>query len=83
MPDCAISAKQADGFQGDGFAARVGAGDDELAAIAFEFKRDRDDFGVLEFEVALEERVTGVVEDEARTLPGFARLGRPGAAVPT
>ena len=30
--------EQADGFQGDRFAAGVGAGDDELAALAFEFE---------------------------------------------
>ena len=34
--------EEADGFQGDGFAAGVGAGDDELAARAFEFDGDWD-----------------------------------------
>ncbi len=32
--------EEADGFQGDGFAAGVGAGDDQLAGFAFEFDGD-------------------------------------------
>ena len=34
--------EEADGFQGDGFASGVGAGDDELATSAFEFDGDGD-----------------------------------------
>src|SRR5579863_5690361 len=41
--------EQADGFQGDGFAAGVGAGDDELAAGAFEFDGDGDDGRIFQF----------------------------------
>ena len=37
--------QQADGLQGDGFAAGVGAGDDELAAGAFQFDGDGNNLG--------------------------------------
>ncbi len=71
--------KQAERFQGNGFAAGVRSGDHQLAALAFKLDGDRDNLGVLEFQVALKQRMPCAMENE----PGFARLGRPRAAVPT
>ena len=56
--------EQADGFEGDGFASSVGAGDDELAAGAFELDGDRDYGHAFGFQIPFEERVTGVVEKQ-------------------
>ena len=39
--------QQSERFQGDGFAAGVGAGDHKLPAVAFEFDGDGNDLGVL------------------------------------
>ena len=72
--------EQADGFEGDGFAAGVGAGDDELAAGAFEFDGDGDYGDALGFQIAFEQRMAGVVQQEA----SFARrtLRRPHGRLP-
>ena len=71
--------EQAERFQGDGLAAGVGSGDHELAMVAFELDGDGDDLRVLELQIALEERMSGAVEEQA----SFARLGRARAPVPT
>jgi hypothetical protein len=39
--------EQAQGFQGDGFASGIGAGDYQLAVVAFQFDGDGNDLGVL------------------------------------
>ncbi len=70
--------EQADGLQRDRFAAGVGAGDDELAAGAFEFDCDRDYGDTLRFEVALQQRVPGIMQQEPRCARRTAE-----AAVPT
>ena len=54
--------EQADGLQRDGLAAGIGSGDDELAALAFEFDGDRDDRGSLAFQIAFQQRMAGIVE---------------------
>ena len=46
--------EQAQRFQGHGFAAGVGAGDDELAAVVFEFDGDGNDLRVFQLQVAFE-----------------------------
>ena len=71
--------EQSDGFQRYGFAAGVGAGDDELAARTFEFDRDWDYVDAFCFQIAFQQRMPGIVQKQA----SFARLGQPGAAVPT
>ena len=71
--------EQAHGLEGDRFAAGVWAGDDELPAFAFQFHADRDDGDAFEFQVAFQQRMTGVVQEQA----SCARLGQPRAAVPT
>ena len=76
-PDWAIKAEQADGFEGDGFAAGVGAGDDELAAGAFEFDGDGDNGDTLGFQIALQQRVPGVMQQEAELRSADGRGGRP------
>ena len=52
--------QQADGFQGHGFAAGVGAGDDQLAAVAFEFDADGNDVSALWLQVAFQQWVAGL-----------------------
>src|ERR1700757_1594919 len=46
--------EESDGLQGDGLAAGVGTGDDELAAGTFEFDRDGNNTGVLRLEAAFQ-----------------------------
>ena len=71
--------QQADGFQGHGFSAGVGTGDDQFEAFAFEFDADGNDVPAFCFQVSLEQRVAGVDQNQ----PSGARPGQPGAAVPT
>ena len=52
QPGLRHQGEQANGFQRDGFAARIWAGDDELAAFAFEFDGDRDDRTAFGFQVS-------------------------------
>ncbi len=68
--------EESDSFQDDGFSARVRAGDDQLATLAFQFDGDRNDGASLGFEIALEKGMASIVEDQ-RTLrkPAFARPG--------
>src|SRR6266568_3564855 len=49
--------KQAYGFDRDGFAAGIWAGDDELTAFAFQFDGYWNDGHTLEFEVSLQQRM--------------------------
>ena len=69
--------EQADGFQGDGFAAGVGAGDDELAVLAFQFEGDGNDRPPLRLQIALEQGMAGVVTRMSESW----RLRRRGAGV--
>ena len=55
--------EQAQRFKGDGFAAGVGAGDDELTVSALELYGDRDYLPVFQFQVALEQGMSRAVEE--------------------
>ena len=56
--------EQADGFEGDGFAAGVGAADDELTVSGVHLKGERDNGLAARAQVALHDGMTGVEEDE-------------------
>src|SRR6266446_2287374 len=57
--------EQAEGFQSDGFAASVGAGDYELAMVAFQLDGDGNDLCVLKFQIAFKERMPCAMEEQA------------------
>jgi hypothetical protein len=75
--------EEAGGFHGDGFAAGVGACDEECACGAVDGERDGDDFFALGFEDVFEEGVAGFGEvqaagefgGDAAELAGEAGLG--------
>ena len=56
--------EQGGGFEGDGFAAGVGAADDELAGFGGELEGERDDRPPVARRWLLEQRVAGGVEGE-------------------
>ncbi len=58
--------EEAGGLEGDGFAAGVGAADDELAVRAGELQGDGNDLARLGAKTAVEERMAGVFEAELR-----------------
>ena len=68
--------EQAYGFEADGFAAGVGAADDELAVGGVHLQRERDDRLAAGAQVALHDGMAGGNEDEGRLFPTFAKRRR-------
>ena len=56
--------QQRGGLEGDGFAAGVGAADDELAGLGREFERERDNMASGRAQVLFEQRMAGRVESQ-------------------
>ena len=56
--------QQANRFQGHGFSAGVRAGDDQFQAFAFEFDADGNDVPAFCFQVALQQRVAGIDQNQ-------------------
>ena len=56
--------QQANRFQGNGFSAGVGAGDDKFETFAFEFDADGNDVPTFCFQVSFQQRVAGVDQNQ-------------------
>ena len=59
--------QQRGGFERDGFAAGVGAADDELACFGGEFEGERDDLPAGGAEMSFEQRMAGAASRRSRS----------------
>ena len=64
QPGVGHQREQADGFERDGFAAGVGAADQQRAHRLIERKRNRDDALSLRAQDVFEQRMAGAAEDQ-------------------
>src|SRR6266567_1995367 len=70
--------KQSDGFQRDCLTASIGPGDDELPPVVFEFEAAGNNHDALRLEIALQQRMPRVLQQQscvAKTRVGTTRVG--------